>query len=214
MSIVNSVNKVAGKAFNKVANTNYIKRNLALGVADPAKFKGRMLVTSILTKDAIGCYLYTSQSLHNEKIPKENRGFVAAIDFVNGLLMVGGQFLVGQVIDAKLTPCLKNKANEKYFNADQFKKVAEDAYKSSSETIAKLGSAVDDKTKEKVIKGVVNNLKKNRMNPYITGLSLATSALMTTALVKRTIVPLISTPLAGKLTEVLEKKSAQKAENK
>ena len=50
-------------------------------------------VLSCVTKDALGCYLYVKQSMSNKDIPKDKRGFVAALDLVNGVFMIGMQLL-------------------------------------------------------------------------------------------------------------------------
>ena len=51
-------------------------------------------IGSVVAKDAVGCAMYVYQSLHNEKIPENRRGFVAALDLTNGGLMIASQLLL------------------------------------------------------------------------------------------------------------------------
>ena len=43
---------------------------------------------SCVSKDAINCSYYVTQSLKNEKIPENKRKFVAGLDLSNGILNV------------------------------------------------------------------------------------------------------------------------------
>ena len=76
---ISSINNSVGKAFGYVAEHGLSKK-LEKGFKEPAKFAAAMLVTSIISKDLVGCFIYTKQSLTNEKIPEEKRGFVASLD--------------------------------------------------------------------------------------------------------------------------------------
>ena len=103
--ITNTVAKGAGKFLDKAAQLKPIQKGLDLAKKDPAKFATNMLLFSIVSKDAVGCYLYTTQSLNNKKIPEDKRKFVASMDLMNGILMVGGQTIVGKMlVDKQFMP--------------------------------------------------------------------------------------------------------------
>lgn len=206
--VVNTVASGAGKALDKTAQLKPIQKGITLAKKDPAKFATNMLLFSIVSKDAVGCYLYTTQSLKNKKIPEEKRKFVASMDLMNGILMVGGQTIVGKmIVDKMLAPKIQGHfTNKALSDANITKNV--------TETIAKNA----DKLKEMGVDGskldvtsIANTVSKSTKAPFIKGLGILTTALATTALIKRTIVPLLSTPLAGKMTEIMDKKNAQKA---
>ena len=202
MSIASILYKKPGEWITKFSKTNFMKGQLDKSISDPARFAAGMLVTSIVSKDAINCYLYTTQSLNNKKIPEEKRKFVAALDLMNGILMVGGQFLIGKIIDAKLTPKLiskftgtiKDKATgteksvnpKAIFHTDNIRKVIENVAKDTKINL-----------KDVNVEKLVQRIQKAGKTPLEKGFGIIIAALATTALTKRTIVPLISTPLAG-----------------
>ncbi len=68
-----------------------MKRFLEKGVKDPAGFAAQMMVLSFVSKDAVNCVIYTSQSAVNKEIPDEKRPFVMFNDLINGILNVAGQ---------------------------------------------------------------------------------------------------------------------------
>lgn len=217
-------NQSIGKIFEKTLSgegaisskfSNFFNKEFDKAVNEPARFAASMLVTSIVSKDAVGCVLYTTQSFNNKKIPEDKRGAVASLDLINGLLMVGGQLLVGKIIDRKLTPQLFGKIYSGMFkNKDTG---VEEALKGSGakaksrlyedniiktvkatikETITEKGEKVDA---EAVKKALVSEIGKGskRYKLFEAGFGLVVTALATTALVKRTLVPLISTPLSA-----------------
>lgn len=57
----------------------------------PDSLLRNIAMASVISKDAVGCYYYVTQSLKNEKIPEDKRKFVAALDLSNGILNVGVQ---------------------------------------------------------------------------------------------------------------------------
>ena len=62
------------------------------------------------------------------------------------------------------------------------------------------------------IESIAQTVAKTSKAPFIKGLGILTTAIATTAIIKRTVVPLLSTPLAGKMTDFMDKKSAQKSQ--
>lgn len=207
----------SSKFFNKALDSNnfvgkLITKQLQKGIDDPSKFAASMIITSIVSKDAINCFLYTTQSLKNKKIPEEKRKFVAALDLMNGILMVFGQFAAGKLIEKGLTPkitslftgTLKNKltGEEKLLNSTAI--LHNDSLK---KLIAEMSKGKNVDTTE-VLKQVTKKCKL----PLVNGLGILIASIGTMALVKRTLVPLISTPLAGwfKGKFLDEKKPAEK----
>jgi len=209
-------NQASGQLFEKSLGQNRIGRFLSKqfdkAVNEPAKFASSMLLTSIVSKDLIGCFVYTSQSLNNKKIPEEKRGYVAALDLINGILMVGGQLIVGKLIEAKLTPQLFGKfysgtvkdkftGEEKILSGDYVKKarIAGDNVIQKVVHVAKE-KGFKDLDENKIADALVKNLGKGNSTKYKlieAGFGLIVTALVTTALVKRTLVPMISTPVSA-----------------
>ena len=87
------------RGVNKVANSKFMKSCFSERAGEMA---ATIALWSTTTKDAVNCYYYTNQSLHNKKIPEENRKFVAAIDLSNGFLNVASQLTLGAYIKNKL----------------------------------------------------------------------------------------------------------------
>ena len=74
---------------------------------------------SNVSKDAVNCAYYTIQSLNNERIPEDQRKFVAALDLSNGIMNVGVQVLTAFGLSELITSIFDNKiAKTKYFKAD------------------------------------------------------------------------------------------------
>lgn len=202
-----------GEIFNKVAKSKWMKGKLTQGVSDPARFAAAMFVTSIVSKDLIGCAFYTTQSLNNKKIPEEKRKFVAAVDLMNGIIMVGGQFLIGKVIDAKAAPWLKGKFTGQI--TDPITKKVTSINPNAilhPDNIRNLVVKSVEKMKIEVtpkeIENLVEKIGKTTSIPFANGFGILVTAIATTALTKRCLAPLISTPTAGWFKEhVMDKKT-------
>lgn len=147
-----------------------------------AKFVAGITLSSILLKDGIGCAYYVKQSLNNKKIPEEKRKFVAALDLVNGVLMIGTQFLMFFTLSNK-------KVQEKMFKG-LFKKALtpENTEKIAKSVKNTLGSKFDRHAFEKALDAV----KASGQD----ALGALVSLVGATIVAKRMIVPFISTPLA------------------
>ena len=117
------------KLFNdKVLDSKVLNKMVyAPAKENPAKFAAKMALFSALTKDAVGCYYYVTQSLDNEKIPEEKRKFVAALDLMNGILNVALQFTVGMWIDKK-APQWFDKTIGKSLDTDETVKLSKSVY--------------------------------------------------------------------------------------
>lgn len=215
-----SINSKVGNLLNKGANLGWIHNKLQTGFTQPAKFAATLLVTSIVSKDLVGCVLYTYQSATNKKIPEEKRKFVASLDLMNGIIMVGGQFMIGKIIDKKLTPrllahytgILKDKdtkeetllSSEKALSSDRIaEKIKKYVIENKSELKAKglnaeelTGNVADF---HEFCKTVIKKIGKDspRYKALEVGFGILMTALATTALTKRVLAPLFATPLAG-----------------
>lgn len=209
--VAQGVGRGTGAALDKVAQLKPIQKGIELGKTNPAKFATNMLLFSIVSKDAVGCYLYTTQSLNNKKIPEEKRKFVASMDLMNGILMVGGQTVVGKMlVDKVLIPKLQGHfaGESKVLGNANIKKNAQKVLEKNAEKLKAMG--VDTKSID--MDSVLKMVQKGCKDPFVKGLGILTTAIATTALIKRTIVPLLSTPLAGKLTEMMDKKEKSKVQ--
>jgi hypothetical protein len=149
-------------------------------------------VSSIVLKDGLGCYMYVDQSLHNDKIPEDKRKFVAALDLVNGLLMISlqiGMFFGFKQIQAKLF----NKFLGKYFDRSAAKGLK--GILSKTEKFKDLEGSKFYKGFDKY-KGTIGS-----------AFNQLTALIATSIVAKRMLVPFLSTPLAGKANEIMDKKN-------
>lgn len=226
--IENGIARRTAPSLNKIAEHHWIAKQLEKGLNDPARYAAAMLVMSIVSKDLVGCLLYTTQSYNNKKIPEEKRKFVAAVDLMNGIIMVGGQFLIGKIIEAKETPKLLGKRftgtiKDKFTGketsipnakgplaSDNIVELAQKIMKENKDEIKKLHLDINDTEAvkaicEKMVKRYGNESKQYKA--IATGFGILVTAIATTALTKRTLAPLLSTPLAGWFKEhVMERK--------
>ena len=230
-----TINKQVGKVFEYTTKNKFIAKSLEQGFNEPAKFAAKMFIVSIVTKDVIGCIFYTYQSLNNKRIPEEKRKFVAALDFMQGIINVGGQILIGTAIDSKFTPKLlskytgiiKNKitGTETYVNtksplaSDNIIEITKKVLlEKAGEIKTKYGVDVNkfnvqdiNSIGEQIIGRIGKDSKK--FKSFETGFGILIAAIATTALTKRALNPLISTPLAGWFKENYLDKKKQKPKN-
>lgn len=176
--------------FNKILDSRLLNKMYKAAKANPATFAAQMALTSALTKDALGCYYYVTQSLKNEKIPKENRTFVASLDLMNGILNILLQFTAGSWID-KAAPKFFDNLMEKKMGANNTRKIAKNLEKII-------------KNKEITAVKIENFLKNNMLGKggktakwLKIGFSAVSMLAVTQIVIKRMIVPFLSTPLAG-----------------
>lgn len=216
---ISSIRTPIGRAFDYTASK--LSNTLEKARLEPAKYAGRLMVLSFISKDLVNTCFYTYQSLNNKQIPDEKRNFVAANDLVLGFFNFGGQILSYVLFEKLVTPIIQGKCftgekgNKKYSNAvmspDSINKIAKEYMHANSErfknyTPEQLG---------KIAEGVVEKCgpKGGKCKSVITGLTVIVGALATTALVKRTISPLFSTPIAGWLGNKWDKKAQDKKSN-
>lgn len=125
------------KGFNKMVDSKILETLIYKPAREnPVKFAGTMSLVSALSKDAVNCYYYTKQSYNNKRIPEERRGFVAAIDLVNGILNIGIQLTVGSWI-AKKTPDWFEKFIGKNLDTKKTREVA----KKTEDAVIKMNAA-------------------------------------------------------------------------
>lgn len=199
---------------NKVANSNVLEKHFYKpATEDAAKYAANMALLSALSKDAVNCYYYYTQSLHNEKIPDDKRGFVASMDLVNGILNVGMQFTIGSWVTKK---------NDGWFNKIVGKKLNEEK---SGEIAKKVSDAIKAKNPAENIgveqiknymrdKKLLNGVKMGGKAEWLKiGFSVITTLFATQVFTKRVLTPLFSPPLATLYKEhVLERNKKPKEE--
>lgn len=233
------VPSILNKPIEYLATRKWMAKECEKGFLKPEAFAATMMVTSIVSKDLVGCAVYTTQSWNNKKIPEDKRKFVAMTDLTNGIIMVGGQFLAGKVIEKKIGPSIfgkyfsgqKEKINKEkgvmeYFDIPDSKApltkdhvhVRCDSF--IKENAAKLKTMGFDTSVDKDVKSITKELVAKfardgkQAKAIKTGFGIIVTAIGTTALVKRTLAPLLSTPLASAVKKkyVDNKPSGKKSE--
>ena len=63
----------------------------------------QQIATSLILKDAVGCYLYVSQARRNKKFTPEQRADVANYDLANGVINIALQLLAVKPIENLMT---------------------------------------------------------------------------------------------------------------
>ena len=148
---------------------------------------------SNVTKDGVNCAYYVMQSLNNERIPEDQRKFVAGLDLANGILNVSLQSFIGTWL---------GKGAEKFFD----KKIAPKYF--SEEACKDMYKKIESRIKYDEFKGI---MEKNKGFAKA-GLSVITALVGMQVITKRIIVPLIATPLASIFKDQFEKaEQAKKA---
>lgn len=204
--------KIAKLYDKKVLNSQFLNKMVYTpAMENPAKFAGKMALISALTKDAVGCYYYVTQSLNNDKIPEEKRKFVASLDLMNGILNVALQFTVGMWIDKKV-PQWFDKTIGKSLDTDETVKTAKNIHK----TIEKMH--LPEKMQEA---DIATFLREKVLGPtgsatklLKVGFSAAAVLLATQVVTKRVVVPFLSTPLASWYKENFMDKKKPDGQNK
>ncbi len=190
------------KVINSFYNTN-IGKKLANPKATVAT--AAMIATvSNVSKDAVNCAYYTIQSLNNERIPEDQRKFVAALDLSNGIMNVGVQLLMSFGIAELITSIFDNKiAKHKDFSTKD-EVIKEKFNQLTTELKAKT-------TPEDFAKGY-KKLVKNKTALARLGFTVLTVNIAMQILTKRIITPLIATPMASFFKEKFEQVEANQKE--
>ena len=157
---------------------------------------------SNVSKDAVNCGYYTIQSLNNERIPEDQRKFVAALDLSNGIMNVGVQLATAFGLSAWVESFFDNK----------FAKSKDLSLKESviKEKFAKLPEELKKKTTEaQFIKDYTQKME-GRIKLSKTGFTVLFVNIAMQILTKRIITPLFATPMASFFKEGFEKAEAEK----
>lgn len=146
---------------------------------------------SNVTKDGVNCIYYVTQSLNNERIPEDQRKFVAGLDAANGILNVGLQLGVTALFTKKISEMFDKFIEPKYFTEAKYKEIYKDFA-----TRFKPGELLKKIDKEKTFAK--------------TGFCLLATLISLQVIVKRIIVPFIATPMATIFKNKFEKADKKK----
>jgi len=157
---------------------------------------------SNVSKDAVNCAYYTIQSLNNERIPEDQRKFVAALDLSNGIMNVGVQLILSLGIAQAITSAFDKKiAKLKEFSTDE--KVIKEAYESLSKELKNKATYEEfQKLYKHKVKGTT---AATRLGFTILAVNIAMQIVT-----KRIITPLFATPMASVFKEQFEKAEEKK----
>lgn len=196
-SVGSKIGEYAAKGIGKATAPQAVRNMCEKFYKDPIKYAGYATLASLATKDAVGCYLYVTQSLNNKKIPEEKRRFVANMDLTNGILNVITQIGLTFGVKKLYTP-LFNKALNKSFNSKAIKRAITEYRKDCK----KLGF---DPIRKLEAQEKLDKLKKNAFSAF----SAVTDIVVAAIIAKRCVVPFLSTPITqyftNKHNEKLEK---------
>lgn len=142
-------------------------------------------VVSLVSKDALNCYYYVSQSLKNEKIPDDKRNFVAGLDLANGILNIVFQLGLGNLIVNNSDKVFDKYVAPKYYGPKAMENFAKN---NKGYTQQAIKEAFDKRLT--IAKG---------------GMKLIATLVGTTIICKRILVPLIATPMASYFRKQFDK---------
>ena len=188
----------------KVVDSFY-NTNIGKKIANPkATVATAALIATVsnVSKDAVNCAYYTIQSWNNERIPEDQRGFVAALDLANGLMNVGVQIAMAFGLSDLVTSVFDSKiAKSKDFS------VKEDVIK---EKFNSLPADLKKKTTEAQFIKDYKHMMKGRTALARTGFTVLFVNIAMQILTKRIITPLFATPLASVFKGYFEKNAKNK----
>lgn len=184
---------------------SFYNSNLGKKLANPkATVATAALIATVsnVSKDAVNCAYYTVQSLNNERIPEDQRKFVAALDLANGIMNVGVQIAMAFGLSDIITSVFDNKiAKARYYRADD--KIIEEEF---SKLTAEMKSKLSKEDFAKYFKKRVNNrTKASRLGFTVLFVNIAMQILT-----KRIITPLFATPMASYFKKGFEQAEAEK----
>lgn len=186
----------AYKLFNeKILDTKVMNKMYKYASDNPDSFASKTALLSALTKDALGCYYYVNQSLHNDRIPEDKRNFVAALDLMNGILNIGIQLTVGLWIDNN-----SKKWFEKMHVGKELEKINTEKIAKKLKPIVNLSNEAKDVSAEQIEKYLRTKVlgKAGKATKWLkVGFAAAVMLTATQVVIKRMIVPFLSTPLAS-----------------
>ena len=123
------------------------------------------IATSLILKDAVGCYLYVTQARSNKKFTPQQRSDIANYDLANGLINIGLQLAAVKPIENLMTKFVDSKLTKKMFH-----NLDERLASSDSKAVMKLL-----KNKKRIVEGTVALLSvvvcqyfiKRVVSPYL-----------------------------------------------
>ena len=133
------------------------------------------IATSLILKDAVGCYLYVSQARSNKKFTPQQRADVANYDLANGIINIGLQLLAVKPIENLMEKFAKSKLVKHFTYPQQY------------ENLPKI---------QKLLKKAEKNKK------WVKGSVAIMSVLICQYFIKRVVSPFFSVP-AGEMTKNL-----------
>lgn len=197
-SIGSNIGEYIAKGVGKFAKNQKVQNICEKFKDDPIKYAGYATLASLATKDAVGCYLYVTQSLNNKKIPEEKRRFVANMDLTNGILNVATQIGLTFGLKKFYKPMF-NKMLNKSFNKQACKELIT-AYRRDAKT---NNAAVLRKLEAE------KKLQKTKDTIY-SAFEATMNIVVATIIAKRCIVPFLSTPITQYMTNKHDKKMEAK----
>lgn len=184
---------------------SFYNSNIGKKLANPkATVATAALIATVsnVSKDAVNCAYYTIQSLNNERIPDDQRKFVAALDLANGIMNVGVQIATAFGLSKWIESIFDNKIAK---TADFSLK--EDVIK---EKFSKLPAELKKKTTEaQFIKDYAQKME-GRIKLARTGFTVLAVNVAMQILTKRVITPLFATPMASYFKRWFENAEAEK----
>ena len=74
------------------------------------------IASSLILKDAVGCYLYVNQARKNKEMSPKQRADVANYDLANGVINIGLQMLAVKPIEKAMKKFVDSKLAKRFFN--------------------------------------------------------------------------------------------------
>lgn len=156
---------------------------------DPTHAAAGLALASTITKDAVNCYYYTTQSYRNKEIPEDKRKFVAANDLSNGFYNV-----VIPLVASKQITKAGDTTFDKHFAKFFDKKSAKFLYNK----LKVMGVKCELSEVEKVLTGTSKKAAS-------AGWSALFALALTQVFSKRVVTPLLATPTADHVKKVMQK---------
>lgn len=178
---LNRVSCALAKPLKRLSETKPLRYLAQRYQQDPVKFVAYTSLATVVVKDAIGGVFYVTQSMRNEKIPKEKRGFVAALDLTNSILMISTQ--VAAFFTVQNPKCIDwafNNTVGRYFN------------RANRRSCKEAMRTVDSTLKREEFTKAFKNAEKTAKDGFKVFLPLVAA----TIFAKRVVVPFLSTPAA------------------
>lgn len=174
---------IAGKIITAAFKPKWVQK-----IVKPSTPGAAVAVATIscVSKDAINCYYYVTQSLKNEKIPEDKRKFVAGLDLANGILNVTVQSALAYGVNKLANWYTETRFIPKFFSSERMKNLH-----SKVKTNLPLEKFMENMATNKVIAK--------------TGIGVIATLVATQIIAKRIIVPTIATPMASYFKTKFEK---------